>query len=128
MAKLITFTLHNGEEYYFDCNALMKWVMDCPHNEQNVETQITQMFPNMESAAATMETDDGDEVSIDFIQREITETKNTKNDVAVATRVNLIMTFVNALLELECRDNPSFRHQVAANSLLQLGILKQIEK
>lgn len=125
------FTLKDYARYYIDCDAFMKWVSNCPHNEQNVETQITQMFPNVEQMEISTEDEEGNEMSVEYIQREITETKNSKNEQTITTRVTLLMGLVNIVLDYPNENDTeelSLRKQLAANTLVNMGILKPIKK
>ena len=127
------------KNYYIDCNAFMKWVSDCPHNEQNIDTEIVQMYPNVDGPDIRVV--DGNMADINYIQRQVTETKSSKNETTVSARMSLLMTFINVLMELnpyldygdkdftvsmEIEKMP-FRYQLAASTLLQLGILKECE-
>lgn len=129
----------DGVSWYLDLDVLMEWVSRTPNNERNVETQISDVYMPVSSVNIN------EEMTIDFPaemtetpRREITETKNTRDELMSTARINLIMTMVSVLfgkvgtmnfgeIDIMKETSLSFKHQIAANTLIQLGILKKVQ-
>lgn len=137
MTSNTNFSLYDGE-WYIDCEALMEWISRCPNSEQNVETTILQSYPSLQ-IIDDIAIDDSDEIQekvVETSRREITETKNTKNEFMNTVRMNLIFTFIGNLLSSSTGDfgttdifkdeELSLKHKLSANTLIQLGILKKV--
>lgn len=114
-------------KYYFDLDALMKWITTTPSNEKNVTTLITQTYP--------IDTEDVDTSSLNLATKEITETKSKLNDTMNNIRYDIVRNFVNSLLDTPNIDAEvegdlewlTFPQKLSFNTLLNIGIIKELK-
>ena len=79
-------------DWYFDGDALIEWVSKCTNNEKNIETVITNVYPMEADENNNVESLGGLVPIMETPRKEITETKNSKNELFSTTRINFIFS------------------------------------
>lgn len=110
----------DGKCYSIDMDALMRWVSETPSSEKNISTITTLTYPAVE--------DDN------IVEKEISETKSSLNEVMNNVRYDFARILINALMTTYVNNagefasygisDLNFGQKLAFNTLLKKGIIK----
>ena len=113
----------DGKFYKLDIDSLMAWVSESPASERNINTITTLSYPI---------SDDND----DIVEKEVSETKGTLNDIMNNIRYDLIRNLLQTLFASYTNDytensmfgmkDLTFGQKLAFNSLLAKNIIVEI--
>lgn len=134
----------NDMEYMLDLDKVMKWISECPSNENRVDTEIHIIEPLDEDNDINMPVEDDMEEYPSTVAvpstKEVTESKSNKNPQMSEIRWNLVFKLIDTLFssgynsdrDIACLlcDNRelTFAHRLAMNTLMDMGILKICEE
>jgi hypothetical protein len=110
----------DGNCYIIDMDALMKWVSETPVSEKNINTITTMTYPMMEGE--------------DVVEKEISETKSSLNDVMNNVRYDFVRLLINTLFTTFTNElnqiisfsmkDLSFAQRIAFNTLMAKKIIR----
>ena len=134
----------DGMEYMLDLDKAMKWISECPSNENRVDTEIHIVEPlDEEGTVDAPVEDDMEEYSTTLSvpsTKEVTESKSNKNPQMSEIRWNLVFKLIDTLFSsgynsdrsiacLLCSNRElTFAHRLVMNTLMNMGILKICEE
>ena len=110
----------DGNSYIIDMDAVMKWVSETPVTEKNINTITTMTYPMMEGE--------------DVVEKEISETKSSLNDVMNNVRYDFVRLLINTLFTTFTNElnqvisfslkDLSFSQRIAFNTLMAKKIIR----
>ena len=113
----------DGKLYIIDMDKLMSWIVETPNAERNISTMTTMTYPI---------TNDGEEI----VEKEVSETKSSLNDVMNNIRYDFIKNLFSVLFTTFTNDinqvmssnlsDLSFPQKIAFNTLLYKKIIIEI--
>lgn len=116
----------DGKYYMLDLDKLMAWVVETPASEKNINTITTMSYP------ITNEDDN------ELVEKEVSETKSTLNEVMNNVRYDLIRNLLNILFTTFTDDmgqivtlnidNLTLAQKIVFNTLLNKKIIIEISK
>ena len=116
----------DGKYYMLDLDKLMAWVVETPASEKNINTITTMSYP------ITNEDDN------ELVEKEVSETKSTLNEVMNNVRYDLIRNLLNILFTTFTNDmgqivtlnidNLTLAQKIVFNTLLNKKIIIEISK
>lgn len=134
----------DGMEYMLDLDKTMKWISECPSNENRVDTEIHIIEPLDEDSDINIPVEDDMEEYPSTVAvpstKEVTESKSNKNPQMSEIRWNLVFKLIDTLFSsgynsdrdiacLLCNNRElTFAHRLAINTLMDMGILKICEE
>lgn len=125
----------DNKTYIIDLDKLMQWVSQTPSSEKNVSTTITQIIPIMEEENSEIEN-----ALSGITTKEITENKDSLNDIMNNIRYDIIKILLLNILQTENNivntqiDYSSFERgmtcyqKLCFNSLLNKGIIIELKE
>lgn len=116
----------DGKYYILDLDKLMAWVVETPASEKNINTITTMSYP------ITNEDDN------ELVEKEVSETKSTLNEVMNNVRYDLIRNLLNILFTTFTNDmgqivilsmnDLTLAQKIVFNTLLNKKIIIEISK
>jgi hypothetical protein len=116
----------DGKYYMLDLDMLMAWVVETPASEKNINTITTMSYP------ITNEDDN------ELVEKEVSETKSTLNEVMNNVRYDLIRNLLNILFTTFTNDmgqivilsmnDLTLAQKIVFNTLLNKKIIIEISK
>lgn len=116
----------DGKYYMLDLDKLMAWVVETPASEKNINTITTMSYP------ITNEDDN------ELVEKEVSETKSTLNEVMNNVRYDLIRNLLNILFTTFTNDmgqivtlninDLTLAQKIVFNTLLNKKIIIEISK
>lgn len=114
----------DGKYYIIDLDKLMSWVSETPSSEKNISTITTMTYPA---------TNDGEQ---ETIEKEVSESKSTLNEIMNNVRYDLIRSLINVILTIFVndtnqvliltKDDLTFGQKLAFNTLLHKKIITEV--
>lgn len=115
----------DGKYFIIDIDKLMSWIVETPNSERNINTITTMTYPISHDEE-------------DIIEKEVSETKSTLNEIMNNIRYDFIKNLFNVLFTTFTNDinqimtfntnDLSFAQKIAFNTLLYKKIIIEINK